>query len=409
MEITTIGAIQDELKSRITNPEHALLTTEGILYDLSLDENGLLESDSEVSYCGITEESLGEYKQYDPSVPIASVREIPTLGTVGAANFITSFYMWYFQKPPKQDFLVLPKLLWNLVCNASLLAPYPVIIRVQQLVGDPNPDGIWGSATTQRIKDFFEGKTVAEIEEFGLKFTQAIEARYRELGENPKFEATAGAWIDRAYRKFNMMREYIVLQHSKQQIDSPVSETVQALSAAGSPTPQQVAQQPVAGSPTPQQVAQPTPQQVAQQPVAGSPTPQQVAQPTPQQVAQPTPQPAADPTQETKELLEKLGLAQPTPQQVPQPTPEIMQDYLQTMKDLTTALAEHNVLARELIALRQAELEYAKSLESETEADSDSGGSDDGGVLGMAKKAMNVAEVVTNPVGAAKDALNRLG
>lgn len=396
MEITTIGAIQDELKSRITNPEHALLTTEGILYDLSLDENGLLESDSEVSYCGITEESLGEYKQYDPSVPIASVREIPTLGTVGAANFITSFYMWYFQKPPKQDFLVLPKLLWNLVCNASLLAPYPVIIRVQQLVGDPNPDGIWGSATTKRIQDFFEGKTVAEIEEFGLKFTQAIEARYRELGENPKFEATAGAWIDRAYRKFKMMQEYIVLQHSKQQIDSPVSETVQEHSAAGSPTPQPA--------------AQPAPQPAAQQPVAGSPTPQQVAQPTPQPVAgSPTPQPAADPTQETKELLEKLGLAQPTPQQVPQPTPEIMQDYLQTMKDLTTALAEHNVLARELIALRQAELEYAKSLENETEADSDNGGSDDGGVLGMAKKAMNVAEVVTNPVGAAKDALNKLG
>ena len=157
-------------------------------------------------------------------------------------------------------------------------------------------------------------------------------------------------------------------------------------------------------------MAQPTPQPAAQQPVAGSPTPQQVAQPTPQPVAgSPTPQPVAEPTQETKELLEKLGLAQPTPQQVPQPTPEIMQDYLQTMKDLTSALAEHNVLARELIALRQAELEYAKSLESETEADSDNGGSDDGGVLGMAKKAMNVAEVVTNPVGAAKDALNRLG
>ena len=233
MATTTIHEIQKEFLNRIQDPENALLTVEGIMYDLSLDEGGLRDTADETSYCGITEESLAEFKAYDPTVTINSVREVTTLTTEAAANLITRFYMWYFQKPPKQNFFALPKLLWNIVCNASLLAPYPVIIRIQQLVGDPNPDGIWGSGTNKRIEQYFEGKTVDEIMQFALAFTQSIEARYRELGQNPEFADTADAWVERAYRKYNHIKTYV--------------EDTQAAQAA--------AQQAVVGSPTPEQVS----------------------------------------------------------------------------------------------------------------------------------------------------------
>ena len=390
METTTIAAIQEELKSRIPNTEHALLTPEGILYDLSLDESGLRDTPTEVSYCGITEKILPEYKHYDPSVPIASVRDIPTLGTVGAANFITQFYMWYFQKPPAHNFLALPKLLWNLVCNASLLAPVPVITYVQQLVGDPKPDGIWGSGTTQRVKDFFEGKTVAEIEAFGEQFTALICARYHDLGQHPEFAETCNGWIARANRKLTQMKALILENQPPAQ--QPAEPTPQPVVQ---PTPQ-TAQQPA--EPTPQPVVQPTPQ-TAQQPA--EPTPQQGVQPTPQtaqQPAEPTPQQGVQPTPQTA-------------QQPAQPSPEYLQGYLETMKALTAALTEHNVLARELIELRKQEMAHEQKTQAAEPQPTEDG--DDGGVLGaaagVAKKALDVAEIATNPVGAAKDMLNKWG
>ena len=295
MATTTIHEIQKEFLNRIQDPENALLTVEGIMYDLSLDEGGLRDTADETSYCGITEESLAEFKQYDPTVTINSVREVTTLTTEAAANLITRFYMWYFQKPPKQNFFALPKLLWNIVCNASLLAPYPVIIRIQQLVGDPNPDGIWGSGTNKRIEQYFEGKTVDEIMQFALAFTQSIEARYRELGQNPEFADTADAWVERAYRKYNHIKTYV--------------EDTQAAQAA--------AQQAVVGSPTPEQVAQfPTPAAAVQ------PTPEQVVQPTPEQVVQPTPAAAVQPTTAAAVPPTPEQAVPPTPEQAVPPTPE---------------------------------------------------------------------------------------
>ena len=391
MATTTIHEIQKEFLNRIQDPENALLTVEGIMYDLSLDEGGLRDTADETSYCGITEESLAEFKAYDPTVTIESVREFTTLTTEAAANLITRFYMWYFQKPPKQNFFALPKLLWNIVCNASLLAPYPVIIRIQQLVGDPNPDGIWGSGTNKRIEQYFEGKTVDEIMQFALAFTQSIEARYRELGQNPEFADTADAWVERAYRKYNHIKTYV--------------EDTQA------------AQQAVVGSPTPEQVVQPTPAAAVQ------PTPEQVVQPTPEVAAQPTPEVAAAVQPTT------AAAVPPTPEQAVPPTPEqavpLLPDGVQStekdiaefekliagMHTLAEALEEHNRLARELIQLHHDNFS-AQQVAAGKQVATPPTPPETGGALGAAasaaKKALNVAEVATNPVGAAKKALENI-
>ena len=400
METTTIHEIQKEFLNRIQDPENALLTVEGIMYDLSLDEGGLRDTADETSYCGITEESLAEFKAYDPTVTIESVREFTTLTTEAAANLITRFYMWYFQKPPKQNFFALPKLLWNIVCNASLLAPYPVIIRIQQLVGDPNPDGIWGSGTNKRIEQYFEGKTVDEIMQFALAFTQSIEARYRELGQNPEFADTADAWVERAYRKYNHIKTYV--------------EDTQA------------AQQAVVGSPTPEQVAQfPTPAAAVQ------PTPEQVVQPTPEVAAQPTPEVAAavPPTTAAAVPPTPEQAVPPTPEQAVPPTPEqavpLLPDGVQStekdiaefekliagMHTLAEALEEHNRLARELIQLHHDNFS-AQQVAAGKQVATPPTPPETGGALGAAasaaKKALNVAEVATNPVGAAKKALENI-
>ena len=400
METTTIHEIQKEFLNRIQDPENALLTVEGIMYDLSLDEGGLRDTADETSYCGITEESLAEFKAYDPTVTINSVREFTTLTTEAAANLITRFYMWYFQKPPKQNFFALPKLLWNIVCNASLLAPYPVIIRIQQLVGDPNPDGIWGSGTNKRIEQYFEGKTVDEIMQFALAFTQSIEARYRELGQNPEFADTADAWVERAYRKYNHIKTYV--------------EDTQA------------AQQAVVGSPTPEQVAQfPTPAAAVQ------PTPEQVVQPTPEVAAQPTPEVAAavPPTTAAAVPPTPEQAVPPTPEQAVPPTPEqavpLLPDGVQStekdiaefekliagMHTLAEALEEHNRLARELIQLHHDNFS-AQQVAAGKQVATPPTPPETGGALGAAasaaKKALNVAEVATNPVGAAKKALENI-
>ena len=411
MATTTIHEIQKEFLNRIQDPENALLTVEGIMYDLSLDEGGLRDTADETSYCGITEESLAEFKQYDPTVTINSVREFTTLTTEAAANLITRFYMWYFQKPPKQNFFALPKLLWNIVCNASLLAPYPVIIRIQQLVGDPNPDGIWGSGTNKRIEQYFEGKTVDEIMQFALAFTQSIEARYRELGQNPEFADTADAWVERAYRKYNHIKTYVE--------DTQAAQAAAQQAVVGSPTPEQVVQ------PTPAAVVQPTPEQVVQ------PTPAAVVQPTPEQVVQPTPEVAAQPTPEVAAAVQPTTAAavQPTPEQAVPPTPEqavpLLPDGVQStekdiaefekliagMHTLAEALEEHNRLARELIQLHHDNFS-AQQVAAGKQVATPPTPPETGGALGAAasaaKKALNVAEVATNPVGAAKKALENI-
>ena len=213
----TIQEIQEELKSRIPNPQNALIEKEGVKYFLSLDEDGLRNVPGELSYCGLEQETFSdEYLKYNPSAPVESVRDIPTLGVEGAADLIEDFMEWYFTKPPKRNFYALPPLLWNVVCNSSFLAPHPTIARVQRLIGDPKPDGIWGSGTTARVTEFFENATVPTIFQFAKDFTDLIKDRYVDLGErSPEFAETCDAWCERADRQVALLEEFIENQSSE--------------------------------------------------------------------------------------------------------------------------------------------------------------------------------------------------
>ena len=227
----TIQEIQEELKSRIPDPENALIQKEGVKYFLSLDEAGLREVPGELSYCGLEKETFEEYKAFT-TTPITSVRDIPSLGVKGAADLISNFMEWYFTRPPKRNFYALPPLLWNVVCNASFLAPAPTIARVQRLIGDPMPDGIWGSGTTARVTEFFENATVQKIVQFAKDFTELIKARYVELGErSPEFAETCGAWMERADSQVELLEAYILRESAKADAP-PVNE-------APVPTPEQ--------------------------------------------------------------------------------------------------------------------------------------------------------------------------
>jgi len=222
--VATIVEIQEELKSRIPDPENALITKEGVKYFLSLDESGLRDVPGELSYCGLEQETFDEYLQIDPSVKIESVRDIPKLGAKAAADLISNFMEWYFTRPPKRNFYALPPLLWNIVCNASFLAPAPTIARVQRLIGDPMPDGIWGSGTTARVTEFFENKTVPAIVQFAKDFTELIKDRYVELGErSTEFAEVCGAWCERADRQVELLEAYILRESAKADAQ-PVTE-----------------------------------------------------------------------------------------------------------------------------------------------------------------------------------------
>lgn len=222
----TIQQIQEELKSRIQDPQNALITKEGVKYFLSLDENGLRDVPGELSYCGLEQETFDEYSQIDPSLKIESVRDIPKLGVKGAADLISNFMEWYFTRPPKRNFYALPPLLWNIVCNASFLAPAPTIARVQRLIGDPMPDGIWGSGTTQRVTEFFQNATVPTIFQFAKDFTQLIKDRYDDLGQrSPEFAETCGAWKDRADRQVALLEEFLNNQSAKVETPDEVPTT----------------------------------------------------------------------------------------------------------------------------------------------------------------------------------------
>ena len=243
----TIQQIQEELKSRIQDPQNALISKEGVKYFLSLDEDGLREVPGELSYCGLEQETFDEYTAFDKSVTIESVRDVPTLGVKGAADLISNFMEWYFTRPPKRNFYALPPLLWNVVCNASFLAPAPTIARVQRLIGDPMPDGIWGSGTTQRVTEFFQNATVPTIIQFAKDFTDLIKDRYVELGErSPEFAETCDAWTDRADRQVALLEGFIQ-RHSEANdadpIDTPDNEEDPTEEQEESGTPQLATQE----------------------------------------------------------------------------------------------------------------------------------------------------------------------
>ena len=207
----TIGQIQEELRARVPDMQNGLTSKEGVKYFLSLDEGGLRDVPGETSFCGIEQETFSdEYAQFNPNTGIEDVRDIPKLGVKGAADLIENFMEWYFTKPPKRNFYALPPLLWNVVCNASFLAPAPTIARVQRLIGDPKPDGIWGSGTTQRVQNFFENTTVPTIRQFAVDFTELIKDRYQELGKrSPEFAETCDAWCARADRQIALLDNFI--------------------------------------------------------------------------------------------------------------------------------------------------------------------------------------------------------
>lgn len=221
----TIQQIQEELKSRIPNPENALIEKEGVKYFLSLDEDGLRNVPGELSYCGLEQETFSdEYLKFNPSAPVESVREIPTLGVKGAADLIEDFMEWYFTKPPKRNFYALPPLLWNIVCNASFLAPHPTVAFVQRLIGDPKPDGIWGSGTTARVTEFFENATVPTIYQFAVDFTSLVKDRYVDIAKrNPEHAETLGGWNARADRQVALLEAFI--ENQSTEADEPTEDT----------------------------------------------------------------------------------------------------------------------------------------------------------------------------------------
>ena len=130
-----------------------------------------------------------------------------------AAMHIVNFKDWYFQKPPKQNFFELPSLLWLVACDNAYLAPAPVISRIQILCGDPKPDGIWGSGTTELVQTFFHNKTAPVIVKFAQELTDLMVKRYEELGGYDAYADSAPHWIERCKRKLQMLYDYVTKQN----------------------------------------------------------------------------------------------------------------------------------------------------------------------------------------------------
>ena len=126
---------------------------------------------------------------------------------------IVNFKDWYFQKPPKQNFFELPSLLWLVACDNAYLAPAPVISRIQMLCGDPKPDGIWGSGTTELVQTFFHNKTAPVIVKFAQELTDLMVKRYEELGGYDAYADSAPHWIERCKRKLQMLYDYVTKQN----------------------------------------------------------------------------------------------------------------------------------------------------------------------------------------------------
>ena len=135
------------------------------------------------------------------------------------AKLVAAFYLWYFQRPPKQNYFALPEPLWLIVCDAATLAYFPVNRYVQFLsykrqgedisLEDNRIDGIWGSGTTTLVQDTWANASPADLKHFGASLTELVCQRYDSLVvENPAVgQQLAEHWKERAVERFKQSFE----------------------------------------------------------------------------------------------------------------------------------------------------------------------------------------------------------
>ena len=210
--MTQAEQIQGILRERVTDLDNHILTREGVYAEINLEEGGLNEAEG--SYGGVHPNTWNEYKEtFALQVTLEKPADFENITPEAAATHIVNFKNWYFQKPPKQNFFELPSLLWLVACDNAYLAPAPVISRIQMLCGDPKPDGIWGSGTTELVKGFFHEKTVPRIVNFAKELTGLMVKRYEELGGYDAYADSAPHWIERCKRKLQMLYDYVTKQN----------------------------------------------------------------------------------------------------------------------------------------------------------------------------------------------------
>ena len=210
--MTQAEHIQGILRERVTDLDNHILTKEGVYAEINLEEGGLNEAEG--SYGGVHPNTWNEYKEtFALQVTLEKPADFENITPEAAATHIVNFKNWYFQKPPKQNFFELPPLLWLVACDNAYLAPAPVISRIQILCGDPKPDGIWGSGTTELVKGFFHEKTVPRIVNFAKELTELMVKRYEELGGYDAYADSAPHWIERCKRKLQMLYDYVSKQN----------------------------------------------------------------------------------------------------------------------------------------------------------------------------------------------------
>ena len=210
--MTQAEQIQGVLRERVTDLDNHILTKEGVYAEINLEEGGLNEAEG--SYGGVHPNTWNEYKEtFALQVTLNKPADFENITPEAAAMHIVNFKDWYFQKPPKQDFFALPSLLWLVACDNAYLAPAPVISRIQMLCGDPNPDGIWGSGTTELVKGFFYNQTAPAIVKFAKALTDLMVKRYEELGGYDAYADSAPHWIERCKRKLQMLYDYVSKQN----------------------------------------------------------------------------------------------------------------------------------------------------------------------------------------------------
>ena len=262
-----VQQIQNLFRERIPNPDSAILTKEGVYAEVNLEEGGL--NAAEGSFGGVHPRTWGEYRStIAQDITVANPADFENLPAEEVVQLITDFKNWYFQKPPAQNFFALPSLLWLVVCDAAYLAPAPVVSRIQRLVGCETVDGIWGSGTTAQVKDFFAGKTVPDMVQFAMDFTDLIIKRYAELAQYPQHAENAAHWTDRAERKMNTLLEFVNRQNEMAdagkppETEVPVNELRQQASPNGegpdsAPDPVTEAPPPPIETPEPEMVTMP--------------------------------------------------------------------------------------------------------------------------------------------------------
>ena len=217
--------IQDVLRSRVADPAHTIITKEGVYAEINLEEGGL--NAAEGSYGGVHPQTWDEYcTSYAQDVHNVQPADFENIPPETAALHIIRFKNWYFERPPKMNFWALPKLLWLVACDGAYLSGQPTVVaRIQQLIGDPKPDGIWGSGTTKAVTEYFAEKTVLDIVDFARKLSESLIERYKDLDRE-----WTPHWIERCKRKYETLLDYVESQSIEEEVppeEAPVTETVE--------------------------------------------------------------------------------------------------------------------------------------------------------------------------------------